>query len=81
MIEKTHFESQLVEDKDRYWIEGIQTSFNDLDIISTGLEEGEIKKCTASNEKSKRIAKYEGPIAIQYGDINGNGRQDLIVCY
>jgi hypothetical protein len=81
---KPYFERQLVEDKrkDGYWIEAFITT-DDLrpDIVGYGLGVGEVNLYKNPAWKKKLLATYPGPVGMHHGDINGNGRNDIIICY
>ena len=80
---KPNFERQLIEDKreDGYWIEAFKTIDERTDIVGYGLGLGEVNLYKNPVWKKKLLAKYPGPVGMHHGDINGNGRLDIIICY
>lgn len=81
---KPYFERQLVEEKrkDGYWIEAfIATDDLRPDIVGYGLGLGEVTLYKNPDWKKKLLAKYPGPVGMHHGDINRNGRNDIIICY
>ncbi|BDD04690.1 FG-GAP and VCBS repeat-containing protein [Aureibacter tunicatorum] len=68
--------------KDGYWIEAIDINGNGkLDIVTSGLAEGEVVWYENPTWKKHTIAKFPLPVAIDYGDINGNGRNDIVISH
>ncbi|GJM63626.1 FG-GAP-like repeat-containing protein [Persicobacter diffluens] len=68
--------------KDGYWIEAVDINGNGkLDIVTSGLAEGEVVWFENPGWKKRTIAKFPLPVAIDTGDINGNGRNDLVISH
>lgn len=80
---KPYFHRQLIEDKrkDGYWIEAFKTIDERPDIVGYGLGLGEVNLYKNPVWKKRQIAQYSGPVGMHHGDINGNGRLDIIICY
>lgn len=78
------FRRELVEDRrqDGYWIEAVNIdNGSNPDIIGYGMGLGEVTWYRNSDWKKTLIAKYIGPVGMHHGDVNGNGRDDIIICY
>jgi len=83
-LHKPYFERQLVEDKrgDGYWIEAFNiTDDSRPDIVGYGLGMGEVNLYKNPHWKKTLIAKYPGPVGMHHGDINRDGKMDIIICY
>lgn len=80
---KPFFERQLVEDKrkDGYWIEAFNAFDDRPDLIGYGLGVGEVNLYKNPTWKKTLLATYPGPVGMHHGDINGNGRLDIVICY
>lgn len=78
------FRRELVEDRrqDGYWIEAVNIdNGSNPDIIGYGMGLGEVTWYRNSDWKKTLIAKYIGPVGMHHADVNGNGRDDIIICY
>jgi hypothetical protein len=83
-IQIPKFRRQLVEDRrqDGYWIEAIKANSDSRrDLIGYGMGLGEVTWYRNNDWKKTLIAKYLGPVGMHNADVNGNGRDDIIVSY
>ncbi|WP_044208102.1 VCBS repeat-containing protein [Flammeovirga sp. OC4] len=68
--------------KDGYWISAIDINGNGkLDIVTSGLAEGEVVWYENPTWEKRLIAKFPEPVAIDVADIAGNGRKDLVISH
>lgn len=78
------FEEVLVEDdlKDGYWIDAVDINGDGrLDLIASGLAEGHIVWYENPTWKKHHIETMSKPVAMDHRDLDGSGRQDLVVCH
>ncbi len=84
MVIQPYFERQVVEDRrqDGYWIEAFDISRDKKpDIVAYGMNVGEVNWYKNPGWKKTQITKYLGPVGMHYADVNGDGWNDIIICY
>lgn len=78
------FEKQTLADQqnDGYWIEAVDINGNGkLDLVTSGLAVGQVVWYENPTWKKRLIADFPLPVAIDQGDIAGNGRNDLVISH
>lgn len=78
------FEKVTLADKqdDGYWIEAVDVDGDGrLDIVTSGLAVGKVVWYENSTWKKRPIADFPLPVALDHGDIAGNGRNDLVISH
>lgn len=80
------FTPEIVADqlRDGYWLEAPDlNNDNKPDLFGYGLRLGEIYWYANDDKWTKRLVadKIKMPVGADYADVNGNGHQDIIVCY
>ena len=78
------FEPQLVDGdiQDGYWIQAVDIDGDGVpDLVTSGLGAGEV--CWYQNPGWKRrlIHRFSRPVAMDQGDIAGDGRRDFVICH
>jgi hypothetical protein len=67
---------------DGYWISAIDINGNGkLDLITSGLAEGEIVWYENPGWKKRVIARFSEPVALDFADLTGNGKKDLVLSH
>lgn len=83
-LPQPYFERHLVEDRrlDGYWIEAFDID-NDSkpDIVGYGLNVGEVNWYQNPDWKKINISKFLGPVGMHHADIDGDGWNDIVLCY
>ncbi len=78
------FRGEVVEEyrNDGYWVEAMDiTKSGKLDLIGYGLGLGEVNWYRNPDWRIQNIVTLSGPVGMDHGDINGNGFDDIIICY
>ncbi|MBI2921941.1 MAG: VCBS repeat-containing protein [Planctomycetes bacterium] len=78
------FEEILVDqlDKDGYWLEAVDVNGDGrADLVASGLARGELCWYENPGWKRRTIAKMDVPVSMGHADIDGDGRDDLVVCH
>lgn len=78
------FEKRALEEEsdDGYWISAVDINGNGkLDLITSGLAVGKVVWYENPTWKKRLIAEFPSPVAIDYGDIAGKGRNDLVISH
>ncbi|OEK07792.1 hypothetical protein A8C32_14990 [Flavivirga aquatica] len=67
---------------DGYWIEAVDINGNGkLDIVTSGLAVGKVVWYENPSWEKREIADFPLPVAIEVGDVTGNGTQDLVISH
>ncbi|MEN8906144.1 MAG: VCBS repeat-containing protein, partial [Clostridiales bacterium] len=67
---------------DGYWLEPLDINRNGrLDLIGYGLGLGEVTWYKNPDWTKHHITTLSGPVGMHHADINGNGFNDIVVCY
>ncbi|AGA34962.1 FG-GAP repeat protein [Thioalkalivibrio nitratireducens DSM 14787] len=67
---------------DGYWIQAVDINGNGkLDLVTSGLAVGRVVWYENPTWKRRTIADFPLPVAIDTGDIAGNGRNDLVISH
>ena len=70
------------EQDDGYWIQAVDINGNGKpDIVTSGLAVGNVSWYENPTWKKRVIADFPLPVAIDVGDIAGNGRNDLVISH
>ncbi len=78
------FEKRSLEEKsdDGYWISAVDINGDGrLDLVTSGLAQGRIIWYENPTWEKRVIAEFPAPVAIDHGDIAGNGRNDLVLSH
>lgn len=67
---------------DGYWIQAVDINGDGkLDLVTSGLAVGEVVWYENPTWKKRLIAKFPLPVALEPGNIAGNGRNDLVISH
>ena len=83
-VEVPFFEKLTLADEqdDGYWIQALDVNGNGrLDIVTSGLAVGNVVWYENPTWEKRTIATFPLPVAIDVGDISGNGRNDLVISH
>lgn len=70
------------EQDDGYWIQAVDiTGDGSLDLVTSGLAEGKVVFYENPTWRKRPIADFPLPVALDVGDIAGNGRNDLVISH
>lgn len=70
------------ESDDGYWMSAVDINGNGkLDLITSGLAVGKVVWYENPTWEKHLIAEFPSPVAIDHGDIAGNGRNDLVISH
>jgi hypothetical protein len=78
------FTSEVVESyrNDGYWLEAVDLNRNGRpDLVGYGLGLGEITYYKNPGWSKQLISSLSAPVGMHHADINGNGFNDIIICY
>ncbi|MBI9062845.1 MAG: VCBS repeat-containing protein [Marinilabiliaceae bacterium] len=83
-LQTPKFNREVV-DADRtnsYWVEALDINGNGKsDLLGYGLGDSRIFTFMNPNWEKRLIAELQGAVGMDHADINGNGRNDVVICY
>lgn len=78
------FRPQMIEERrpDGYWIDTFDVDGDGLpDLVGYGLGEGQVTWYRNPTWERTLIRGYAGPVGMHHADLDGDGREDIVICH